>query len=343
MFKVFAGAHILAISALLSAALPAQGAESVLDRVKRTGVVRCGIDKTPGFGGADAAGRPAGFDVDFCRAVAAATLGNGDAIATQRISTANKFKALADGEIDIAFGMTTWTFTRDTALGTLFPAITFYDGQGFMVWSDQNVNTLGDLAGKTVCVQAGTTSAANLEEMLARMDGAAINVLKASTSDEKMAGFAQRRCDAVTGDRSELASRRATLAPDGKAWKILDETISREPLGPVVAQGDAAWFGIVRWVVHATILAEAKGLSSANIDTFETARDGEIRRLAGLDPQFGAQLGLDPRWTRRIIAQIGNYGEIFSRNLGANSSIGLERGSNNLWTNKGLHYPAALR
>ncbi|MGQ9370133.1 amino acid ABC transporter substrate-binding protein [Azospirillum sp. ST 5-10] len=324
------------------AAPAAARADDTLARVRERGELRCGVDLTPGFSGIDAEGRARGFDVDFCRAVAAATLGSADAISVHRINTANKFKALVAGEIDVAFGMTTWTFSRDTALGTAFPSVYFYDGQGFMAWRDLGVARAADAAGRTVCVQAGTTSEANLEGAIRRGELALVP-LRAGSSEEKFAAFAQRRCDLVTGDRSELAARAATMTVRPGQWVVLAETISREPLGPVVAQGDPRWFAIVRWTVLATMVAEAKGVASGNVATLADSDDGEIRRLAGGDAAFGDALGLDAQWARRVIASVGNYGEIFARNLGTGTPLGLERGRNALWLDGGLHYAPPLR
>ncbi|MDR3517090.1 MAG: amino acid ABC transporter substrate-binding protein [Azospirillaceae bacterium] len=308
----------------------------VVDRIRQKGTVRCAVDQTPGFSGIDGAGEPVGFDVDFCRAVAAAVLGDTGAITTQRVSTANKFKALVNDEIDIAFGMATWTFTRDTTLGVTFPAVTFFDGQGFLAWVNDGEN--GDAKDK-ICVQAGTTSESNLTDYLLHQKPP-MQPFTSPTSEAKWQAFAQRRCAMVTGDRSELAARKATMAPGPNTWRMLPDTISREPLGPAIARGDEQWETIVRWVMLLPQIAEAKGVTSANIKTTSEASDIEIRRLAGLDPAFGKELTLDPGWARRIIAGVGNYAEIYDRNI---TPLGLERGQNALWRNDGLMFPPPLR
>ncbi|WP_169732846.1 amino acid ABC transporter substrate-binding protein [Azospirillum halopraeferens] len=297
----------LGVAAMLAwqAAGPAAGAGPVLERVRERGEVNCGVDLTPGFSAMDTTGRARGFEVDFCRAIAAAALGTPDAIAVHRVNTANKFTALVAGEIDVAFGMTTWTFTRDTALGTAFPVVLFYDGQGLMAWADTGVRRLADAGPRRVCVQAGTTSAAGLEEVI-RRDGVALQPLATGSSEEKFTAFAQRRCDLVTGDRSELAVRAATMAPGPGQWIVLPDVNSREPLGPAVAAGDPQWYALVRWVVLATLVAEARGVDSAGIAALADSPDPEIRRLAGGDPGFGTALGLDPRWAQRVIAGVGN-------------------------------------
>lgn len=320
---------------------PAGAAEgSVLERVKARGAVVCGVDQTPGFSGFSKTGEHVGFDVEFCRAIAAAVLGDPDLIEPQRVNTANKFRALVDGDIDVAFGMTTWTHARDTTLGTVFPTVLWYDGQGFMTWADSGVTSAGDLDGRTICVQSKTTSEANLRDYLKRR-GITAEVLPAPSSDEKMNAFAERQCEVVTGDRSELGVRRAhgTAVPD--RWVLLPETISREPLGPVVVQGDPQWFSIVRWATLVPIIAEARGVSAASLKAVTAdAADGEIRRLAGLEPGFGEGLGLDPFWARRVVEAVGTFADIHARTL---APLGLERGQNALWTDGGLHYAPPLR
>lgn len=329
---------ILTILAALLHAAPSV-AESVAERVRRTGMVTCGIDQTPGFSGFESNGRAVGFEVDFCRAVAAAVIGNADAIQVRRVNTANKFEALSLGDLDVAFGMTTWTFTRDTALGTSFPQVLFYDGQGFMAWSDSGVTGTGNLNGKRVCVQSGTTSAANFKDFIAAQ-GMAAEIVGLASSDEKMNAFAQRLCDVVTGDRSELSVQRARRAAVAEKWRILPDVISREPLGPVVAQGDPQWFAVVRWAILATLVAEYRGVTSASIAGLAAGTDSELRRLTGQEPGFGKELGLAPDWARQIIIQVGNYDEIYQRHL---APLGLQRGANRLWRDGGLLYAPPLR
>lgn len=315
---------------------------SILDRVKRDGQVRCGVDQTAGFSEIDPAGRPMGFEVDFCRAVAAAALGDANAIVLSRVRTANKFKALVDDEIDIGLGQTTWTLTRDTSLGVWFPLALFYDGQGFMVWSDLGAKRLADLAGRSICVQGGTTSFVTLREAVATLQPAP-SLIEFATSEEKSTGFLGRRCDAVTGDRSELTALRASSVAGGGRLTLLPDVISREPLGPVVASHDLVWGQIVRWVGFAMIAAEARGLTSESIRSIASSPDGEIRRLAGLEPGVGRGLGLDDRWARRVIEQVGNYGQVYARNLGPETRIGLDRGLNALWLNGGLIFSPPFR
>lgn len=335
---------ISVLSAVGSGAGPAR-AGTVMDRVTQQGEVRCGVDLTPGFSGVDSDGNARGFEVDACRALAAAVLGSPDAVSIRRINTANKFDALVAGDIDVAFGMATWTYGRDTGLGTVFPMVLFYDGQGFMAWRDRDGKNLtweDAPAGTRVCVQRGTTSEANLAAAV-QNGHAPVQMVTTASSEDKFIAFARRQCTLVTGDRSELAARAATMPAERGQWRILPDVISREPLGPAVAQGDPLWFSVVRWVILSMMVAEAKGVTSANVAGLTTSPDLEIRRLAGGDPTFGKPLGLDSQWALRVISQIGNYGEVFRRNLGDGSPLGLDRGANALWTEGGLHYAPPLR
>ncbi|MCQ4348270.1 amino acid ABC transporter substrate-binding protein [Pseudomonas stutzeri] len=323
-------------------ALPGLAAADVLERVRGQGVVRCAVDGTPGFGGIDAEGRPSGFDVDFCRAVAAAVLGDSQAVEIERINTANKFRALVRGEVDVAFGMATWTYARDLGLGVRFVAPTFFDGQGLMVWSDSPVRRLADARGLRVCVQEGTTTAANLAD-LSRSGGLGLQPVLSNMTEERLNRFIRRDCELVSGDRSELAAARATRSADPARWRILDDSLSREPLGPYVAAGDERWFGVLRWVINATQIAELHGLDAAALARVDDDAGMEQRALAGNLPGFGAALGLDDGWARSLLLQVGHYGQIFERNLGSGSALGLSRGANRLWRDGGLFFPPPLR
>ncbi len=333
--------RLLAIVSLFLLSIAAR-AEDVLARVRHDGVVRCAVDMTPGFTQIAASGDAQGFDIDFCRAIAAAVLGDSRRIAIQRINTANKYQALADGTIDVAFGMASWTLTRDTALGTQFPEVFFHDGQGFMAWADSNIKTLADGRDGTVCAQTQTTSIDNLKSML-QQRGWTMRPLEYATTEEKWNAFAAHKCQMVTGDRSELTGRRATMAGNVAQWRLLEETISREPLGPVVSAADARWASIVRWVVLVPLIAEARDVTSASIVKLPPGNDVELNRLAGRDPGFGRSLSLDPLWARHVIEQVGNYAEIYDRNLGPKTPFALDRGLNALWTQGGLFYPPSLR
>lgn len=322
--------------------LPGLAAADVLERVRAHGAVRCAVDGTPGFGGIDARGQPSGFDVDFCRAVAAAVLGRSEAVEIERISTAHKFQALVRGEVDIAFGMATWTYGRDLALGVRFVAPTFFDGQGLMVWADSPLQHLEDARGKRVCVQEGTTTAVNLAD-LSRTRGLQLQLVPAALTEERLNRFIRRDCELVSGDRSELAAARASRIADPARWRILDESLSREPLGPYVASGDERWFGVLRWVINATQIAELHGLDSAALARLGEEAGEEQRALGGRLPGFGQALGLGDAWAHDLLSQVGHYGQIFERNLGADSPLHLARGPNRLWRDGGLFFPPPLR
>ena len=317
-------------------------AADTLARVQERGVLRCAVDGTPGFGGIDASGRPAGFDVDFCRAVAAAVLGSGEAVEIERINTANKFKALVRREVDIAFGMATWTYARDLQLGVRFVAPTFFDGQALMVWADSPVQRLEDARGRSVCVQAGTTTAANLDD-LSRSRGLALRPVLAAQTEERLNRFIRRDCELVSGDRSELAAARATRLADARRWRLLDDSLSREPLGPYVAAGDERWFNLVRWVINVTQLGELHDLGGDSFGAVAGTAGQEVLALSGLLPGLGQALGLKDDWARQVLSQVGNYRQIYERNLGAGSPLGLPRGFNRLWRDGGLFFPPPLR
>lgn len=335
--------HRVLATAILILALPATGlADTVLSRVKRQGVVRCGIDNTPGFSGVGPSGRPSGFDVDFCRAVAAATLGDPEAIALVRVSTANKFEALTRGEIDLALGMTTWTYSRETARQCRFPAVVLHDGQGFMAWADSGIRALDPETPARVCVQTGTTSEKNLQAYNLRRKTPLV-LAPAATSEEKFSSFIQRKCELVTGDLIELETQRRSKPIDPSAWIVLPDAISSEPLGVAVAAGDQNWESVVRWVVLATLAAERLGVSSDNIGRAGEPTDPELRNLLGLEPGLGRPLGLDDDFARRIIAAVGNYAEIYDRNLGAGSPLHLPRGKNALTRDGGWLFAPPLR
>jgi general L-amino acid transport system substrate-binding protein len=330
------------LAILLMALTSAAQAEDVLSRVRHDGVVRCAVDMTPGFTQIAASGDAQGFDIDFCRAIAAATLGDSSRIAIQRINSANKYQAVAEGSVDVAFGMASWTLSRDTVLGTRFPEVFFHDGQGFMAWADTNIRTLSDSRDSTVCVQSQTTSIDTLKAALQQRNWS-MRLMEFASSEEKWNAFAAHRCQMVTGDRSELSGRRATMASAVTQWRLLDETISREPLGPVIGSADERWDSIVRWVVLVPLIAEARDVTSASVAKLPPSNDVELNRLAGRDPGFGRSLSLDPLWARHVIEQVGNYAEIYDRNLGPQTPFALDRGLNALWSQGGLFYPPSLR
>jgi len=339
-FKCFPLVQFFA-SLLLALFGAASAWADVLERVRKHGAVRCAAAWSTGFSGLDSAGRPAGFDVDFCRAVAAAVLGKADAVEVERIDSANKYQALARGEVDIVFGLATWTYSRDVAMGIRFVAPTFFDGQGFIAWSDSPITRLDQARGAKVCVQKETTTAANLRDV-SRARGLDFKVIESSPNSIRDR-FVRRECDLFSADRAELAVQRATRAIDPKRWRILDEIVSREPMGPYVAQGDERWFNIVRWVIQVTQIADARAVDAASLATIGEEADGELRRLAGKEAGFGQPLGLKDDWAYQVLTQVGSYGQIFERNLGAGSPLGLERGLNRPWQSGGLFMPPLLR
>jgi general L-amino acid transport system substrate-binding protein len=324
-------------------------AEGRLALVQERGELICGINGTlPGFSVLDADGNTVGFDADFCRAVAAAVLGDSEAVEFRELTADQRSTALQTGDIDVLIRNTTWTVSRDTSWG-LFAPTTFYDGQAIMVNSTQNdATSIEELDGATVCVLTGTTTEQNLQDA-AQLAGIELtpetfpeapDLYSAYTADNSI-------CDAATSDRSQLTAQRSGFEnPDDHL--ILDDVLSKEPLGPVVPLGDDQWFNVVKWVVFATIEAEELGLTSDNIEeTAASTEDPVVQRLLGVTPEgddpFESGLGLEPDWVVTMISQVGNYAEIYDRNLGPETAIALERGLNSLWTDDGLLYAPPYR
>jgi general L-amino acid transport system substrate-binding protein len=279
-----------------------------------------------------------GFDADFCRAVAAAVLGDATAVEFRQLSADARGPALQTGEVDVLIRNTTWTVSRDTSWG-LFAPTTFYDGQGMMVRTADDISTLEDLDGATICVQTGTTTELNLADVL-NARGIDYEPATFGELEQTYAAYDEGGCDAVTSDRSQLLAQRTTLGnPDDHV--ILDEVMSKEPLGPVAPSGDDPWFNVVKWVVYATIQAEESGITSDNVAEMVGSDDPVIARLLGADGDLG--LGLDGDWVVDVITAVGNYGEIYDRNLGPGTPFELERGPNNLWTEEGLLYAPPYR
>ena len=334
-------------SAEATAAPPA--GESRLATVQERGELICGVNGSlPGFSFLDESGENTGFDADFCRALAAAVLGDPEAVDFRAINADQRGPALQTGEVDVLIRNTTWTVSRDTSWG-LFGPTTFYDGQAIMVNSTvTDATAIDDLAGATVCVQSGTTTELNLTDRL----GDTIEPVVFPEIDPTYAAYEEGRCDAVTSDRSQLVARRTAFAsPDDHL--ILEEVMSKEPLGPVAPLGDDQWFNIVKWVVYATIQAEEFGITQANVeDTAASTEDRAVQRLLGVpfSPEEGAPvepfdpgLGLEPDWVVAVISAVGNYAEIYDRNLGPETPFALDRGLNSLWTEGGLLYAPPYR
>ncbi len=322
--------------------MPSSG-PSTLEQVMGRGNVICiGNSAAPGFGYAGADGSFSGFDIDFCKTLAAAIFGDAEAYAIRlAITPAERFSVLTAGEADVLIRNTTVTMARDTDLDSDFAPIVFYDGQGIMVRAADGITSLEDLAGGSVCVATGTTTELNLADVMA-VRGIEYEPIVFESVDESVTAYETGHCDAFTTDKSGLTGRRALLA-DPSAHIILGETLSKEPLGPIVRHGDNQWADIVRWVVYATFLAEELGVSSANVDSMMDSDDPRIRRLLGMDGEFGAKIGLDNAWAYNVIRMVGNYAEIYDRNLGPDTDFYIPRGLNSSWVDGGLLYAPPIR
>jgi general L-amino acid transport system substrate-binding protein len=317
-----------------------QAAGATLQAVRQRGQLACGVNTgLAGFGLTDSQGKWIGFDVDVCRAVAAAVLGDAEKVSYTPLTTQQRFTALQSKEVDLLSRNTTWTLGRDTSLGLNFVAITFFDGQGFMVPKSANIESAKKLDGASVCVQPGTTTELNLADYF-RTNNMKMQPVVIESFQELTAAFVAGRCDALTTDVSGLVSIRATQAKP-EDWTVLPEVISKEPLGPLVRHGDDQWFDIVKWVVFAMIEAEEKGITAANVDQHKTSEDPSVKRLLGVTPGNGEALGLKEDWAYTVIKQVGNYGESYERNI--HKQLGLERGINALWNKGGLLYAPPVR
>jgi general L-amino acid transport system substrate-binding protein len=325
------------------AAMAGPARSGTLEDVRKRGWVSCGVSQgLPGFSAPDKSGNWQGIDTDFCRAIAAVVLKDSKKVRFRPLSSKERFTALQSGEIDVLSRNSTWTQTRDTALGLHFVGIMFYDGQGFMVRRELGVKKGSDLAGAAVCMNAGTTTELNLADYF-RTRRMAYTPVIFEKSDEVFAAYIAGRCDVYSSDQSGLYAQRLKLK-DSAAHIILPDLISKEPLGPAVRQGDDIWFNIVRWTLFALIGAEELGIRSSNLAALaKSTANPEIRRFLGLEGKAGTNLGLDPGWAARIVSQVGNYGELFDRHLGAKSRLKIDRGPNRLWTNGGLHYAPPIR
>ncbi len=316
---------------------------ATLDDVKAKGELACGVTTgLVGFAAPDANGEWQGFDVAVCRAVAAAVLGDANAVQFVPTTGQTRFTALASGEIDLLARNTTWTFSRDVDLKFTFVGVNYYDGQGFMVPKDLGVSSAKELDGATVCIQTGTTTELNLADFF-RSNGITYEPVPIETNAEAQQQYLAGACDVYTTDASGLAATRATFENAGD-HVLLPEIISKEPLGPLVRHGDDQWGDIVRWTLNALISAEELGITSANLEEMAAGTNNpEINRLLGTEGDLGAMLGLDAEWAKRAIAAGGNYGEVFEANIGEATAIGLARGLNAQWTQGGLIYSPPFR
>jgi general L-amino acid transport system substrate-binding protein len=325
-----------------SAAKPAQ-AGPTLDKIKQAGGFSCGVPTgIPGYAQPDDKGVYSGFDIDVCKALSAAIFGDPNKVKYVPLTAQQRFTALQSGEVDVLSNNTTWTLQRDTDLGLNFGPVVFYDGQGFLVPKKLGLKSAKELNGATICVQPGTTTELNLADYFRanKMDYKPVVIEKI---DEVYAAFFAGRCDVMTGDSSALAAQRIGRASNPDDYMILPERISKEPLAPVVRHGDDQWHDIVDWVVFALIQAEESGITKANVDDMLKSDDPGIKRMLGVTPGMGKSLGLDENWAYNEIKLVGNYGEIFDRNIGSGSPMKLERGINNLWTKGGLLYAMPIR
>ena len=334
----------LTLGALTVAGLAAGMASAgTMDDVKARGVLNCGVTTgLVGFAAPDANGEWQGFDVAVCRAVAAAVLGDGNAVEFVPTTGKTRFTALASGEIDMLARNTTWTFSRDVDLKFEFTGVNYYDGQGFMVPADLGVTSALELDGATICIQTGTTTELNLADFFAA-NGMRYEPVPIETNAEAQPLYLEGACDVYTTDRSGLLATRAAFENPGD-HVVLPEIVSKEPLGPLVRHGDNDWGDVVRWTLNALITAEEIGVTSANLDTIAgETKNAEIKRLLGTEGTLGEMLGLDAEWAKRAIAVGGNYGEIFDANIGPDTAIGAERGYNAQWSDGGLLYSPPFR
>lgn len=331
---------VVAVGAALGFATSASAA--TLDDVKSKGFVQCGVSQgLPGFSNPDSSGNWSGLDVDYCRAVAAAVLNDPDAVKYTPLSAKERFTALQSGEVDILSRNTTWTMTRDTSLGLNFSGVTYYDGQGFMVRKDLGVSSALELSGASVCTNTGTTTELNVADYF-RANNMDYEIVAFEKADEVVQAYDSGRCDVYTTDASGLYAQRLKLAnPD--EHMVLTEIISKEPLGPAVRQGDDQWFNVSKWVLFALINAEELGVTQENVEEMKNSENPEIKRLLGTEGAFGEGIGLSNDWAAQAISAVGNYGEIFARNVGPDTPLGIARGLNDLWSKGGIMYAPPVR
>jgi general L-amino acid transport system substrate-binding protein len=332
-------ATILALAVIFAAQ---SASAQTLKAVKDRGVLHCGANGSlAGFGLPDAQGKWTGLDVDVCRAIAAAVLGDPNKVKFVPLSAKDRFTALQSGEVDVLARNTTWTSSRDSSLGLLFTGVDYYDGQGFMVRKSLKVNSALELGDASVCVQQGTTTELNLADFF-RAHNMKLKSVTFATSNEALKAYDTGRCDAYTTDASGLYAERLRLA-NGADHIVLPEIISKEPLGPSVRQGDDQWFTVVKWVLFAMLNAEELGITQKNVDEMAKSTSPEIKRFVGTEGSYGEQLGLTKDWAVRIIKAVGNYGEVFDRNVGEGSPLKIARGLNRLWNKGGIQYAPPIR
>jgi len=333
----------LVFTLALAAGLSTQAATAqTLKTVKDRGLLSCGVSQgLPGFSSPDDKGNWTGLDVDVCRAIAAAIFNDTTKVKFVPLSAKDRFTALQSGEIDLLSRNTTWTLSRDTTLGANFTGVTYYDGQGFLVKKSLKVNSALELNSASVCVQTGTTTEQNLADYF-KGNNMKYEVIAFGSNDEAVKAYESGRCDVFTTDVSGLYADRLKLSnPADHA--VLPEVISKEPLGPMVRHGDDQWFDLVKWVLFAMVDAEELGVTQKNVDDMAKSDKPELKRAFGTDGNLGEQLGVTKDWVIRIVKGVGNYGEVFDRNVGAGSKLGIARGLNQLWTKGGIQYAPPIR
>jgi len=334
------------VSAVIGAAAlgltGAAASAATLDDIKAKGFVQCGVSQgLPGFSNPDDQGNWSGLDVDLCKAVAAAVFGDAEKVKFTPLSAKERFTALQSGEVDVLSRNTTWTMTRDTTLGLNFAGVNYYDGQGFMVRSDLGVKSALELSGASVCTNTGTTTELNVADYF-RANKMEYEIVAFEKADEVVAAYDAGRCDVYTTDQSGLYAQRLKLANPGE-HVVLPEIISKEPLGPVVRQGDDQWFNLVKWTHFCMVNAEELGVSSANVGDMMGSDNPEVKRLLGAEGEFGGAIGVGNDWCASVVKSVGNYGEAFDRNVGPDTELAISRGVNALWKDGGLQYAPPIR
>jgi len=333
---------LIALAALAVVFAGQSASAQTLKTVKDRGMLNCGSNGTlAGFGLPDAQGKWTGLDVDYCKALAAAVLGDPNKVKFVPLSAKDRFTALQSGEVDVLARNTTWTSSRDTSLGLNFVGVNYYDGQGFMVRKALKVNSALELNGASVCVQQGTTTELNLSDFF-RAHNMQVKTVTFATANEAVKAYDAGRCDAYTTDASGLYAERLRLAV-ADDHIVLPEVISKEPLGPAVRHGDDQWFDIAKWTLFALVNAEELGMTQKNVDEMLKSTNPDVKRLVGTEGNYGEQLGLSKDWAVQIVKAVGNYGEVFDRNVGANSPLKIDRGLNKLWNKGGVVYAPPVR
>jgi general L-amino acid transport system substrate-binding protein len=333
---------VLTAAAALGVASFAQ-AGATLDAIQKKGFVQCGVsDGLPGFSVADSTGKINGIDADVCRAVAAAVFGDATKVKFSQLNAKERFTALQSGEIDVLSRNTTWTSSRDAGMGLVFAGVTYYDGVGFLVNNKLGVKSAKELDGATICIQAGTTTELNVADYF-RGQGLKYTPITFDTSDESAKSLESGRCDVLTSDKSQLYAQRSKLGSPND-YVVLPETISKEPLGPVVRRGDEDWMAVVKWTLFAMLNAEEAGVTSKNVEQeAKSTKNPDVGRLLGADGEYGKDLKLRKDWVVQIVKQVGNYGEVFERNLGKGTPLAIDRGQNALWNAGGIQYAPPVR